>query len=109
MLRGLTTRLLARCLLLWLLARAMLASLGLWLPEPSMTGPWLPAARTAVLVALAVAAILLLDVLRRRERVLLANLGLSLPALYALATLFGLTMEVAAAIAHRVLSLGGAA
>ena len=91
---ALAIQLLARFVVLWLLARAILAYFGLWLS----------ATRTMVLLSLVVPALLLLDLLRRRERVLLANLGLSLPVLYGIAVVISFALEVALTLVLRALS-----
>jgi hypothetical protein len=96
MLHSLAIQLVARFVVLWMLARAMLASLGLWFPTT----------RTAVLLSLLVAAVFLLDILRRRERLLLANLGLSLPVLYGIAALISLALELGTAVAFGMASVG---
>lgn len=93
---SLAIQLAARFVVLWMLARVMLTFFGLWFPST----------RTTVLLSLLVAAVFLLDVLRRRERLLLANLGLSLPLLYGMATLISLALELGTAVAFRMASVG---
>lgn len=89
--------LLKRGTLIWLLARAM--AVVIWAYAQSMGGRDLVAAAGAGTVSLApwvvaiAPALLLLDLLRRKERMLLHNLGVTLPAAVGVAWLPAVLLE----------------
>jgi hypothetical protein len=100
-----------RSVALWLLTRLAVTTFVRVAPEgiPSSAAvvrePWLALQPpTAVLVALLVAVLVLLDVRALRERVFLANLGVSLGSVALLAFLCAASLEalVAAALAVRL-------
>lgn len=86
-----TLRLVGRAALVWVLGRGLLALGGVGRTNPVAAG----------VIALAVGAVLLLDVQRRGGDLLLANLGVSRLAVFSVATLTAALGEVVVVVAAR--------
>jgi hypothetical protein len=100
--RELLPLLFRRTLALWLLVRLLLGMAG------AIVGLWLlPSAGLSARVAVLVALVVLLDLRRRGERILWANLGAGLPVITVAALVVGLIAEVALGLTVSVLR-GGA-
>lgn len=100
--RELLSLLLRRTLALWLLMRLLLGMAG------AIVGLWLlPSAGLSARVAMLVAIVVLLDLRRRGERILWANLGAGLPVITVAALVIGLIAEATLGLA--VVALRGGA
>ncbi|MGH7627158.1 MAG: hypothetical protein ACREOJ_17810 [Gemmatimonadaceae bacterium] len=92
--RTLLPLLLRRTLVLWILLRLLLGIPG------AMVGVWLlPSPGLSTCVAVLLAVVMFLDLRRRGERILWADLGAGLPAIGAAALVIGLIAEAALGLA----------